>query len=79
MACFGKYRYCGPNCTGPGAPINELDSICREHDLCYRTYGHKYCDQNFLRRVGPLGKRRSRLGRDARLMYRAIQLKSKFF
>ncbi|QDP39815.1 Parvovirus coat protein VP1-like protein [Radiobacillus deserti] len=79
MACYGRYRYCGPNCSGPGAPINQLDSICRQHDLCYRRYGQKHCDRIFLSRVRPLANRRTKMGRDARFMYKVMRLKSTLF
>ncbi|MRH43927.1 Parvovirus coat protein VP1-like protein [Aquibacillus halophilus] len=78
MPCFNGYRYCGPNCSGPGAPINQLDAICRQHDACYRKFGHYYCDQVFLNQVRPYINQRSQIGRDARTMYRAINLKRSF-
>ena len=35
------YNYCGPgNPLDNGPPTNELDEICREHDIAY-TYGNK--------------------------------------
>ncbi|RDY66986.1 phospholipase, partial [Halobacillus trueperi] len=33
---FPGYRWCGPGCSGPGAPINETDAACKAHDECYR-------------------------------------------
>lgn len=42
----GGYRYCGPGCSGPGKPINYVDSCCQKHDACINRYGHCYqCDQ----------------------------------
>ncbi|WP_407272097.1 Parvovirus coat protein VP1-like protein [Radiobacillus sp. PE A8.2] len=79
MPCISGYRYCGPGCSGPGAPTNQLDAICREHDICYkRTRNHQQCDQVYLRNLEPYLNYRGKLGRDARLMYRAIRLKTMF-
>lgn len=42
---------CGPN-YGSGNPVDEIDSCCRSHDLCYdRTavYNHCSCDQQLVR------------------------------
>lgn len=25
---FSGYRWCGPGCSGPGQPINDVDSCC---------------------------------------------------
>ena len=32
-------RYCGPYRFGPGAPIDDLDYCCKDHDDCYRRLG----------------------------------------
>ncbi|WP_226037577.1 Parvovirus coat protein VP1-like protein [Aquibacillus saliphilus] len=80
MPCLSGYRYCGPDCSGPGPPTNKLDSICMEHDACYRKYGstNTICDQVFLNRLSPYLNLQNELGRDARLMFRAIRLKRLF-
>ncbi len=76
MPCLPGYRYCGPFCSGPGRPVNQLDAICRDHDICYRRSGNRsLCDQIFLNRLQPYLNHRGRLGRDAELMYRAIKIK----
>ena len=36
-------NYCGPNHSGPGAPIDTLDRLCQEHDKCYGQKGHHAC------------------------------------
>ncbi|KGX84366.1 hypothetical protein [Pontibacillus litoralis] len=45
------YNWCGKGCGG-GTPVNPLDTCCRTHDYCYRsftTYPDKCaCDQNFI-------------------------------
>ncbi|WP_456276294.1 Parvovirus coat protein VP1-like protein [Bacillus sp. AK128] len=79
MPCFPGYRYCGPGCSGPGAPVNRLDAICREHDLCYqRTGSRRICDDIFLNRIRPLTDQRSQMARDARVMYRLMNLNRSF-
>ncbi|WP_083443655.1 Parvovirus coat protein VP1-like protein [Ornithinibacillus contaminans] len=80
MPCLPGYRYCGPGCSGPGAPTNPLDHYCMQHDECYRRPpgSRRSCDELFLRNLQPYLYRRDRLGRDARLMYRVISLKSGF-
>lgn len=43
----GGYRYCGPgNPINNGQPINKLDAICRQHDLCYENdVNEQECDR----------------------------------
>lgn len=78
--CFPGYRYCGPGCSGPGAPINAADQCCKEHDKCYRKYGHSnYCDQKFHQCLSPYYHYRNKLGRDARIFSRAIRLRNFLF
>ncbi|MFC4322271.1 Parvovirus coat protein VP1-like protein [Litchfieldia salsa] len=76
MPCFPGYRYCGPNCSGPGAPVNRLDAICKQHDACYRKFGsNPICDERFLNQLKAIMNSRTKMGKDARYMYNAIQLK----
>lgn len=45
---FPGYRWCGPGCSGPVAPINDVDAACKKHDLCYKRYGDQCaCDRAF--------------------------------
>ncbi|WP_079526461.1 Parvovirus coat protein VP1-like protein [Halobacillus hunanensis] len=77
MPCFPGYRYCGPWCSGPGAPVNQLDALCMEHDACYRKFGSKrMCDKMFLERLRPWMHHPGRIGRDARLMEMAMRFKT---
>lgn len=51
-------RYCGPGNSGPGNPVDDLDTACRSHDRCYGKHGHgnKQCDKDFvatLRKILP--------------------------
>src|SRR5262245_12184340 len=46
-------RYCGPGYgdpTGNTPPIDAVDAVCREHDLCYgrRRYFDCQCDRNLI-------------------------------
>ncbi|AYV66534.1 Parvovirus coat protein VP1-like protein [Niallia circulans] len=65
----GGYRYCGPGCSGPGAPINYVDSCCRRHDQCVETYGScRYCDEKLLHCVQSKSRERTQEGKTARLI-----------
>ncbi|MBB6453280.1 hypothetical protein HNQ94_001728 [Salirhabdus euzebyi] len=76
---FPGYRYCGPGCSGPGAPINAVDAACQAHDVCYQKYGPTcFCDQQFLRRLRPLMNPQTREGRHAKLAHDFIKINSLF-
>ncbi|WP_255508022.1 MULTISPECIES: Parvovirus coat protein VP1-like protein [Lysinibacillus] len=80
--CYPGYRYCGPGCSGPGAPTNEVDVCCMYHDLCYLQYGRhhrKYCDELFQQCLYPYINPYSKMGRDARVFSRTMNLKNFFF
>ncbi|MDX8366780.1 phospholipase [Cytobacillus sp. IB215665] len=67
---FPGYRWCGPGCSGPGAPINDVDAACKAHDECYRIYGRTYeCDLMFVRQLRPKVNPYTEKGRHAQLMY----------
>ncbi len=79
MPCLPGYHYCGPGCSGPGMPTNQLDAFCMQHDACYRSgNSRRTCDAIFLNQLLPYTYRTDKLGKDASLMYRAIQLKQLF-
>jgi hypothetical protein len=44
------YKYCGPgNPLNSGAPVNELDAVCMNHDYCYDSGTSKSeCDKTML-------------------------------
>jgi hypothetical protein len=46
-------NYCGPGCSGPGDPIDSVDSCCKEHDDCYTDAKtlkqYCECDQQLLK------------------------------
>ena len=45
---FPGYRWCGPGCSGPGKPINDVDACCKAHDRCLKRHSQCYCDRKFL-------------------------------
>ncbi len=76
---FPGYRWCGPGCSGPGPPINDVDACCMRHDRCLRRGIHPcICDEQFMHCLRPKMIRRTRDGRHAKLMYRVMQLKTTF-
>jgi len=48
-------RWCGPGCSGPGAPVDDLDACCMAHDRCYdaRGWGACSCDHGLMGCVWP--------------------------
>lgn len=56
ICIFPRYRWCGPGCSGPGAPINDVDACCKMHDECLTRYGSRSkckCDQLFINCLKP--------------------------
>ena len=47
-----KIFWCGP-AHGSGTPIDILDKVCKNHDMCYRSVGYhkRSYDKTFLRYV----------------------------
>ena len=77
--CFPGYRYCGPGCSGPGAPVNAVDSCCQIHDACYAKYGRtKFCDEQFQQCLNRYTNSPTKMGKDARLFSKAVRLKNLF-
>ncbi|WP_017754335.1 hypothetical protein [Calidifontibacillus oryziterrae] len=76
---FPGYNWCGPGCSGPGAPVNDLDAACKRHDECYRYHRNPCeCDREFLHRLRLIMNPYSQKGRQARLMYNYMKLQSIF-
>nr|WP_309145128.1 phospholipase A2 family protein [Brevibacillus sp. HB2.2] len=44
-------NWCGPGCSGPDAPIDNVDRCCKRHDECYVKHGYFscHCDQELVR------------------------------
>ncbi|MEK4520832.1 phospholipase [Psychrobacillus sp. FSL W7-1457] len=75
--CLPGYNWCGPGCSGPGAPVNEVDAACMMHDLCYESgRGKCDCDHEFLKRLSPLVNPHTELGRHARLIHNYMRVRS---
>lgn len=76
---FSGYRWCGVRCSGPGAPVNEIDACCMRHDLCLHRGIHPcQCDHTFMECLRPKMRGHSRESRHASLMYHAFKLKNTF-
>jgi hypothetical protein len=67
-------NYCGfghGDPTGKTPPIDEVDAVCREHDLCYRLRGdfdHR-CDRNLIENMpGAITSTPSPIGKKAGLL-----------
>ncbi len=78
LCIFPGYKWCGPGCSGPGAPINSVDAACKDHDLCYERYGPScQCDRMFMRKLRNHIDPDTREGRHAYLMYQYMKLQTK--
>ncbi|MDQ0243144.1 hypothetical protein J2S09_000680 [Bacillus fengqiuensis] len=79
LSIFPGYKWCGPGCSGPGAPINDVDACCKAHDTCYRKFGPSCgCDRAFLDCLRPKVNSYSQKGRQAGLMYNYMKIKQLF-
>lgn len=76
---FPGYNWCGPGCSGPGAPINDVDSCCYKHDKCLRSGRSRcQCDQDFLYCLKPKVNHCTEKGKKAALMYGFMKFQTKF-
>ncbi|RDW19428.1 phospholipase [Oceanobacillus arenosus] len=72
---FPGYNWCGPGCSGPDKPINAVDAVCKEHDICYRKTGdYCRCDVQFVNRLAKLQNPYTEEGRHARLMLQYMRI-----
>ncbi|MCH1625703.1 Parvovirus coat protein VP1-like protein [Fredinandcohnia sp. SECRCQ15] len=77
--CVPGYRWCGPGCSGPGAPLNAVDACCKSHDDCYRRFGSSArCDQLFLNCLRNQINPHTKQGRDAAFFYKVIKFRNQF-
>jgi hypothetical protein len=54
LCLFPGYRWCGPGCSGPGAPVNDVDACCKGHDDCLQSGRSRcYCDKKFMNCLRP--------------------------
>lgn len=76
---FPGYKWCGPGCSGPGAPVNRIDAACKAHDECYRSHRNRCdCDQEFLNRLERQIDADTLEARHARIIYRYMKMHTKF-
>ncbi|PLS16202.1 phospholipase [Bacillus sp. M6-12] len=79
LCIFPGYRWCGPGCSGPGAPINDVDACCMRHDRCLSSGISPYqCDQEFMECLKFKRNRNTRKGKNANLIYNFMKLKTSF-
>lgn len=77
LCLFPGYRWCGPGCSGPGAPVNEVDACCMRHDLCLQKGYHScYCDRQFMKCLDHYRTPMTPSGRHANLMYQFMKVKT---
>ncbi|WP_090760880.1 phospholipase [Bacillus sp. OK048] len=76
---FPGYKWCGPGCSGPGAPINDVDSCCNKHDICLKRGNSPcYCDKRFMECLYSKINPRTQKGRHANIMYKFMKVKTMF-
>ncbi|MGD7045975.1 phospholipase [Jeotgalibacillus proteolyticus] len=79
LCLFPGYNWCGPGCSGPGAPVNEVDACCKAHDECYGRGGSRCeCDRAFLEQLAKHANPHTEQGRKAALMYDFIKFRMAF-
>ncbi|MFJ6207507.1 Parvovirus coat protein VP1-like protein [Lysinibacillus sp. NPDC092081] len=78
--CYPGYKYCGPGCSGPGRPINAVDSCCKLHDECYARYGStRFCDEMFQNCLRRQMNANTKMAKDAKLFYNIFEMRNRFF
>ncbi|MHC8517774.1 phospholipase [Sporosarcina sp. ITBMC105] len=76
---FPGYNWCGPGCSGPGAPVNRVDAACKAHDECYLSGRSRCeCDREFMHRLEREIDSTKPESRHARILYRYMKLQSAF-
>ncbi|MGE5701316.1 MAG: phospholipase [Clostridia bacterium] len=64
-------NWCGPGCSGPDSPIDDVDDCCRKHDRCYDEKGYfsRSCDRKLCKCLRSKIDRKTKKGRAAALIY----------
>lgn len=76
---FPGYNWCGPGCSGPGEPVNDVDACCKKHDQCLKSGRSQCeCDQQFLKCISSKVNYHTDKGRKAALMYTYMKLQTLF-
>ncbi|WP_209122728.1 phospholipase [Alkalihalobacillus sp. BA299] len=79
LCIFPGYKWCGPGCSGPGAPINDVDECCQRHDQCLSAGRSRCeCDRKFLHCLRPKVNNYSDKGRKAAIMYEYMKFQTLF-
>ncbi|MCM3726419.1 phospholipase [Neobacillus cucumis] len=79
ICIFPGYKWCGPGCSGPGAPINDVDACCQKHDYCLsRGLSSCQCDTQFMECLRPKMNPNTEKGRKAALMYDFMKVRTAF-
>lgn len=72
---FPGYKWCGPGCSGPGNPINDVDACCKAHDECLNSGRSQCeCDREFRNCLRPKINFYSKKGIIASIMYFYIKI-----
>ena len=75
---FPKYNWCGPGCSGPGGPYNDVDACCQGHDECLKRHSQCYCDKKFRKCLRPKVSLTGEKGRVAAIMYAYMSIQTIF-
>ncbi|RFU64473.1 phospholipase [Peribacillus saganii] len=76
---FPGYRWCGPGCSGPGAPLNAVDACCKMHDRCLgQGVPTCRCDSEFMNCLRSRRHKFSDEGKTAAIIYQIMKLKTLF-
>lgn len=79
LCIFPGYKWCGPGCSGPGKPVNDVDECCYYHDQCLsQGYSPCYCDKKFMECLRPKINPNTQKGKNAHLMYEFMKVKTWF-
>jgi hypothetical protein len=76
---FPGYNWCGPCCSGPDDPINDVDACCKKHDECLNNGINRCeCDIEMLRCLKSKIDFNTEKGRVAAIMYLYFKFKVVF-
>lgn len=79
LCLFRGYRWCGPGCSGPGEPINDVDGCCKRHDRCLSSGKSRcQCDREFMNCLRTKRNRQTDKGKKATLMYDFMKVRTSF-
>nr|WP_220095970.1 phospholipase [Siminovitchia fordii] len=80
LCLFPGYKWCGPGCSGPEGPINDVDACCMRHDICLKRGIHPcLCDERFIECLLTKCDSNTSKGRIATIMYIFMRIKASSF